>query len=54
MAPSIGHVTDFVQIASYGVMSTPALVVDGHVVSAGRVLGKEEIKDLLRQASGIH
>lgn len=32
------HVTDFSQIAAYGVMSTPALVVDGKVVSFGKSL----------------
>ena len=31
-------VTDFAQIAAHGVMSTPALVVDGKVSSAGKVL----------------
>lgn len=31
------HVTDYRTIASYGVMHTPALVIDGKVVSAGRV-----------------
>ena len=30
-------------ILSYGVMITPALVIDGAVVSAGRVPSKEEI-----------
>jgi small redox-active disulfide protein 2 len=30
-------VTDYRQIAAYGVMSTPGLVIDGKVVSAGRV-----------------
>lgn len=44
---SIYHVTDFEEIASYGVMSTPALVVDGKVVSVGKVLSVDEIKDLL-------
>ncbi len=29
---------------SYGVMTTPALVVDGKVVSYGKVLKKEEAK----------
>lgn len=47
MNPAIEHVTDFAQIATYGVMSTPALVVDGKVVSYGKVLKKEEIIGLL-------
>ena len=44
MDTSIDHVTDFTQIAAYGVMTTPALVVDGKVVSYGKVLKKEEAK----------
>ena len=32
----IDHVRDEIEIASYGVMSTPALVIDGTVVIAGR------------------
>lgn len=43
----IDHVTDFAQIAAYGVMTTPALVVDDKVVSYGKVLKKDEIKDIL-------
>ena len=46
---SIDHITDFSQIASYGVMSTPALVINGKVVSYGKVLSKDEVKDLLEQ-----
>lgn len=45
----IEHVTDFAQIATYGVMSTPALVVDGKVVSFGKVLSKEEAKTILEK-----
>ena len=45
---AIEHVTDFTQIAAYGVMSTPALVVDDKVVSFGKVLKKDEIIKLLR------
>lgn len=37
-------VTDFSVIAAYGVMTTPALVIDGKVVSLGKVLKKDEIK----------
>ena len=49
MKTTIDHVTDFAQIAAYGVMSTPALVVDGKVVSYGKVLKKDEAKDLIRK-----
>ena len=52
MDPVIDHVTDFAQIAAYGVMSTPALVVDGKVVSCGKVLKKEAVKDLIRKVRG--
>lgn len=45
----IAHVTDFLQIASYGVMSTPALVLNGRVVSYGKVLSVEEVKTILKQ-----
>ena len=50
MDTAIDHVTDFGRIAAYGVMSTPALVVDGKVVSYGKVLSKEEAKELIRKA----
>jgi small redox-active disulfide protein 2 len=46
---AIDHVTDFSEIASYGVMSTPALVIDGEVVSCGKVLKAEEIIPLLKK-----
>ena len=43
----IGKITDIVKITEYGVMMTPALVVDGAVVSSGKVLSKDEIKKIL-------
>jgi small redox-active disulfide protein 2 len=49
MDTAIDHVTDFTQIAAYGVMSTPALVVDGKVVVYGKVLKQEEIVTLLKK-----
>ncbi|MEA4998021.1 MAG: thioredoxin family protein [Candidatus Limiplasma sp.] len=52
MDTAIDHVTDFAQIATYGVMSTPALVVDGHVLVYGKVLKTEEIVTLLRNVRG--
>ena len=44
----ITKVSDFKKIASYGVMSTPAIVVDGEVLVFGRVPDVAEIKKLLK------
>ena len=43
----VEHITDFAEIASYGVMSTPALVFNGEVISYGKVLTVDEVKALL-------
>ncbi|HLD65555.1 MAG TPA: thioredoxin family protein [Pseudomonas sp.] len=40
-------VTDFAEIAALGVMSTPALAIDGQVVSVGKVLTVGELEKLL-------
>jgi small redox-active disulfide protein 2 len=40
-------VQDFAAIAAYGVMSTPALVVDGKVVLSGRVPTPRHLKEIL-------
>jgi small redox-active disulfide protein 2 len=45
---TVEKVEDAREIMKYRVLSTPALVVDGAVKSAGRVLTPEAIKDLLR------
>ena len=42
-------ITDFSIIATYGVMSTPALVVDGKVISYGKVLKKDKAKALIQK-----
>jgi len=52
MDTAIEHVTDFSAIAAYGVMSTPALVVDGKVVAYGKVLKKDEVVTLLKKVRG--
>ncbi|MCK9526975.1 MAG: thioredoxin family protein [Limnochordia bacterium] len=49
MDTDVDHVTDFSQIAAYGVMTTPALVVDGKVVSYGKVLKTEEAMKILQK-----
>lgn len=45
----IFKVTDIGKITEYGVMMTPALAVEGTVVSAGKVLSKDEIKKILSE-----
>jgi small redox-active disulfide protein 2 len=44
----IEHVTDIAKIIEYGVMSTPALVVDGDVKTSGRVPNVADIKKMLK------
>ena len=43
----IDHVTKFDEIIEFGVTNTPALVVDQKVVSSGRIISVEEIKEFL-------
>ena len=47
----IEKVTDLGRIAAMGVLSTPALALDGVVRSSGRLLRVDEIKDLLAASS---
>jgi small redox-active disulfide protein 2 len=44
---TITKVEDIMEIMTYNIMSTPALVVDGKVVVKGRVPSANEIKQLL-------
>jgi len=43
----IDHVLDESEIVAWGVMSTPALVVDETVVVSGRVPSPEQIRELI-------
>lgn len=45
----IEHVTDINVIGAYGIMTTPALVIDDKVVSYGRVLKVQEVIKLLQE-----
>lgn len=53
LAEDVQLITDFSVIAIYGVMSTPALVVDEKVVSYGKVLKQEEVASILRRERGL-
>ena len=46
----VTKITDFGEIASYGVMKTPALVIDGNVVATGRVPPTAEVTSLITAA----
>lgn len=48
MDATLTKVEDIKEIMKHGVMSTPALVVDGVVKVSGKVPDKEEIKVLLK------
>lgn len=46
---NIEKVTDMAEISSYGIMSTPGLVIDEKVVSYGKVLKPEEIEKIIEK-----
>ncbi len=45
---TVEKVTEITEILSFGVMTTPGLVVDGEVKAAGRIPSLEKVKELLR------
>ena len=49
---SLQKVEDYPTIVGYGVMSTPALVIDEKVVLSGRVPRADEVRDLITAARG--
>ena len=49
VSAEIAKVTKIEEIMKYGVMMTPALVIDGGVISSGKVLSVEEIKKIIKK-----
>ena len=43
IAADIEKVTDVMEIAGFGVLGTPAVVVDGEVKSVGKIPGKDDV-----------
>lgn len=43
-------VDDIMEIMKYNIVSTPGLVIDGKVVSTGKVLSVDEVVGLIEQA----
>lgn len=44
---NVEKLTDFVEIAKFGVMKTPGIVINGQVIFSGRMADKKEVKDIL-------
>lgn len=49
MSADVEKVEDFKTIASYGVLQTPGLVVDEKMISSGKVLTVDKIKEMLQK-----
>ncbi len=52
IAASVEKVVDITKIMEYKVLGTPGLVIDGKVVSTGKIPRPEEIKAWIQQAGG--
>jgi small redox-active disulfide protein 2 len=48
----VEHVTEMRRIMGYGVLSTPALVIDGKVKCAGRLPAADELRQWLQPQPG--
>lgn len=51
MDAKVEHVHDFVKMAEYGIMMTPAIVIDGEIKISGKIPEMDEIKAILIEAS---
>ncbi|MBW1709879.1 MAG: thioredoxin family protein [Deltaproteobacteria bacterium] len=51
LAADLEHITDIKEIGQYGVMGTPALIINGKVKSVGKVPPKEKIKRWIEDAN---
>ncbi len=46
---SLEKITDTMEIAGYGVMGTPAVVIDGKVRSVGKIPSKNDVKSWIQK-----
>lgn len=53
LAADFEHVTDIKEIARYGVMQSPALVINGNVVARGTVPNKSQLTEWLKKGGGV-
>ncbi len=48
----VEHITDLQTIAAYGIMTTPALVIDNVLVGSGKVFKEDEVISAIKQIRG--
>lgn len=48
LAAQVEYITDMEKIMAYGVMVMPAIVIDGEVVAAGKLLKAKAVEELLK------
>ena len=53
LAADLEHVREIKEIGKYGVMGMPALVINGKVLSVGRVPPKAKLKEWLEEVQGL-
>lgn len=54
LSDQVINIGDPVEIAKYGVMQTPALIIDGKLVSSGKALSVDAVRTLIKnQALGV-
>jgi small redox-active disulfide protein 2 len=53
LAADFEHVTDIKEIARYGVMQSPALIVNGQIMARGMVPNKAQLSGWLKKAAGL-
>ena len=46
----VEKVEDLMEIVKLGVMTSPALMIDGKMISVGKVMKKDEVKKQIRSA----
>jgi len=52
MSAEITKVTNINKIIDYGVMITPALVIEGNIKVAGKIPSKQEITEWIKEKNG--
>lgn len=53
MSLAVESITDYPLIATFGVVTMPAVAIEGRVISYGKILSVEEVIKVLVQSKGV-